>query len=275
MAKKEKVNHDFLSPPLQFAGNKKAWAAELMDEALLLPSGCTVWDCFGGSGVCARAVKNARPDVHVVWNDFDGYSERCAHAAETEQLRRELVRLVGCKNNHGFTEPIKGEARQAVIDLCLEHEARYGFFDSVSVSRWLCIGCVSLPFDPHNPRPSIYFNVRKSPIDVSACFRWFDGLDVVSFDVFALPVKPGDFIILDPPYVETDCKEYAGQDTLQILKRCRSLMESCPFVLFGDSSISFWYEILTEKFSPRFFIKDAVSANRFGKKRGEVMFSNW
>lgn len=59
MAKKEKVNRDFLSPPLQFAGNKKAWAAELMDEALLLPSGCTVWDCFGGSGVCARAVKNA------------------------------------------------------------------------------------------------------------------------------------------------------------------------------------------------------------------------
>lgn len=162
-----------------------------------------------------------------------------------------------------------------MIDLCLEHEARFGFFDSVSVSRWLCIGCVSLPFDPHNPRSALYSNVRKSPIDVCACFRWLDDLDVVRFDFFDLPVKPGDFVILDPPYVETDCKEYAGQDTLQILKRCRSLMESSPFVLFGDLSISFWYEILTEKFNPRFFIKDAILVNRFGKKRGEVMFSNW
>ena len=275
MAKKEKVNRDFLSPPLQFAGNKKAWSAELMDEALLLPSGCTVWDCFGGSGVCARAVKNARPDVRVIWNDFDGYADRCAHAAETEQLRRELVRLVGCQDNYGFVEPIKGEARQAVIDLCLDYEARYGFFDSVSVARWLCIGACTLPFNPHSPRASLYANVRKTHIYVGACFRWLDGLERVRFDIFDLPVQDGDFIILDPPYVGTDCSEYAGRDTLQILKRCRSLMESSPFVLFGDASISFWYGILTEKFSPRFFIKDAISVNRFGKKRGEVMFSNW
>ena len=92
MANKNKA---FRPPPLPFSGNKKYWAGELYDEAALLPSGCTVWDCFGGSGVCARCIKDARPDVRVVWNDFDGYADRLKHMPETECLRRELLRAVG------------------------------------------------------------------------------------------------------------------------------------------------------------------------------------
>ena len=64
------VNKAFRPPPLSFSGNKRFWAGELYDEAALLPAGATVWDCFGGSGVCARCVKDARPDCRVVWNDY-------------------------------------------------------------------------------------------------------------------------------------------------------------------------------------------------------------
>lgn len=114
-------NKSFLQPPLQFSGNKRFWAGELADEALLLPSGARVWDVFGGS-------------------------------------------------------------------------------------------CVD---------------------------------------------------------------EYGGRETLQILRGCRDLMEICPFILFGDASISFWYEVLTEKYNPRFFLKDGLITGYNGKSRSEVMFSNW
>lgn len=272
-------NKSFLQPPLVFSGNKRFWAGELADEALLLPAGARVWDVFGGSGVCSRVIKDARPDCEVVWNDHDGYSDRLFHAAETEDLRRSLIRMCGyegCLNDGArFRAPIKGALRDAVLALFRAHLEKYGFFDGLTVRRWLSIGVCKAPIDPYKPPADLYARIPRASLRVDQALAWRDGLIVEHKDFLELDIRPGDFVILDPPYVASCVDEYSGRETLQILRGCRDLMEICPFILFGDASISFWYELLTEKHNPRFFQKEGLISGYNGKSRSEVMFSNW
>lgn len=260
------VNRAFREPPLAFSGNKKYWAAELADEAALLPPGATVWDCFGGSGVCARCVKDARPDVRVIWNDFDGYSERLRHVAESEELRKTLLRVCGSESDDGFRRKLSPSECDAVQAACVAHRARYQFLDGVLVSRWTSIGAPSGPYNPDRPRRCLYAHVPERPLRVNTAAAWLDGLEVVRQNVTALPVGPNDFVIIDPPYVETACDEYARGATLAPIRHSAELMRGRKFVLFGDASISFFYDILTEKYAPRFFIKRDIVAGAMGKK---------
>lgn len=274
MAKKNKA---FRPPPLPFSGNKKYWAGELYDEAALLPSGCTVWDCFGGSGVCARCIKDARPDVRVVWNDFDGYADRLKHMPETECLRRELLRVAGGEDKSTRERRRLTDAEcRAVQEVVRRHRDRYGFYDALCVRRWISIGVPRGFYDVEKPPAEQYAQVPCNPIDVSASLSWLDGLEVVRHSIQDLPISDGDFVILDPPYAATCCAEYSGRETFQVLKYARDLMLRCPFILFGDLSIQFWYDVLTERFNPRFLVKYDVSVTSYsGKSRSEIMYSNW
>ena len=274
------VNRGFCAPPLPFSGNKKYWAGELYDEAMLIPPGVTVWDVFGGSGVCARCIKDARPDLRVVWNDFDGFSDRLRHIDETEEIRRQLLRLVGGEgdaagNGSRLRCPLSAEQAASVQDLCARALKKYGFLDGLSIRRWLSIGAVKSAYNPDKPPADLYARVPRLPLRVSDAIRWLDGLETIRDDVQNLVIPSGDYLILDPPYAASVCDEYRGRDTFSILKTVRDLMAGRPFILFGDASISFWYEILTEKYSPRFFLKKDLISGFSGKRRSEVMYSSW
>lgn len=271
------VNKAFCAPPLPFSGNKKYWAGELYEQAALLPVGVTVWDVFGGAGVCARCIKDARPDLRVVYNDHDGYAARCAHIAETEVLRRQVARIVGPRDNQGARLRVKLSAaqRDAVRDVFVAHEACYGYFDGLSACRWLSIGTVDDALRPDSLPSALYANVPGTPLPVSRALSWCDGLELYHCDCRDLPIADGDAVILDPPYVSTDLSEYGGKDALDTLRFCRDAMRRCPFVLFGDASISFWYEVLTESYFPRFFVKTDIISGMQGKRRAEVMYTNW
>lgn len=272
-----KVNKAWCAPPLPFAGNKKYWAGELYEQAALLPVGTTVWDVFGGAGVCARCVKDARPDLRVVYNDHDGYAQRCAHIVETESLRKQVSRIVGPRDAGASRLRVRLSAaqRDTVRDLFVEHEARYGYFDGLSVCRWLSIGAVDDPLRPQALPSALYANVPGLPLPVSRALSWCDGLELCHCDCRDLPIAEGDAVILDPPYVATDLSEYGGKDALDTLRFCRDVMRRCPFILFGDAMISFWYEVLTEPYFPRFFVKTDIISGMQGKRRAEVMYTNW
>lgn len=215
--------------------------------------------------------------MRVLYNDFDDYSARLRHAPDTEQLRRDLYRLVGGEDHNGRDRRKLTEAeRGAVQDIVRGYRDRYGFYDALSVRRWLSVGAPSGFYDVENPPEDLYAKVSKNPLNVGACLHWLDGLEVVRHPVQDLPALDGDFVILDPPHAATSCDEYRGREGLNILRHARDLMMRCPFILFGDLSIQFWYDVLTERFSPRFFVKFDVSISKFnGVKRSEIMYSNW
>lgn len=268
-------NRAFREPPLAFSGNKKYWAAELMDEASLLPPGATVWDVFGGSAVCARCIKDARPDVRVIWNDFDNYSDRLRHIAESEELRKTLYRMFGGVGDASLCRPLTPDEARAFHEVCVAHHQRFGFFDDLLVRRWSSIGCPKGFYDLNNPPEKLFSRVPRTPLKVADAERWLDGLEITRCEARQLPIQDGDFVILDPPYVETTCSEYRGSGTLRPLRDAYNILRRRNFILFGDASISFFYEIMTEKFAPRFFVKDGIVAAMRGAKRSEVMYSTW
>ena len=69
--------------PLSFTGQKrrflKSFKALLNDHIPNDGAGWTILDAFGGSGLLAHAAKRSKPAARVIYNDYDGYSERLQH----------------------------------------------------------------------------------------------------------------------------------------------------------------------------------------------------
>ena len=278
-----------IKPPLPFVGHKGHWASELTEIALKLPKNCTVIDVFGGSGICSYYIKQARPDLAVVWNDYDNYAERLEHAEDTERLRQRLLDLLGVPVRKGtFIPPLNDEQRAVVLNECKRLEAQTGFVDYQTLSRWFYL----YPLKADKMRlfsGKMHNRVPVVPIRVDACRSWlrevyrtcfcFSGLDTaIPGDCFV--VHPRDFIrsqdvlfIFDPPYLGTGCNDYGNKDALKILQ---SIVECCaclPFLLFGDVSISFWYEVLFRGDPVTKYTKDINNIGMNHTKRTEVIFA--
>ena len=50
-------------------------------------------DLFGGSGLLSHITKREKPDVTVIYNDFDGYCKRLEHIDHTNQILTELRKI--------------------------------------------------------------------------------------------------------------------------------------------------------------------------------------
>ncbi|MBO5752474.1 MAG: hypothetical protein J6S69_02120, partial [Proteobacteria bacterium] len=88
-----KLNHS--RPPLPFMGSKMRWWRELERLARSLPYGGCVFDAFGGSMSAARVIKDARPDLTVVTNDYEHvYRNRLDASPETAGILTELQGFV-------------------------------------------------------------------------------------------------------------------------------------------------------------------------------------
>lgn len=88
----------FKQAPLPFTGQKRMFLTHF--EKILnehIPDegkGWTIIDVFGGSGLLAHTAKHIKPQATVIYNDFDGYTERLKHINDTNRLRAELYNLV-------------------------------------------------------------------------------------------------------------------------------------------------------------------------------------
>ena len=273
---------------MPFVGHKGHWGIELTEIASKLPPECIIFDVFGGSGICAEYFKRARPDLTVVWNDFDHYRARLDNVDKTENLRQLFLAHLGRplpKNT--FIPPLSDDHRQFVLDTLKQQLADVGFVDFQTVSRWFYLYCMKT-YRLMSASGKLYNRVPVVPLRAAACGSWladvhrtsteFVGLDTV-FSVSGRNLKPRDFIdtqnallVLDPPYLGTGTSDYDNQDALHVL---RSIAESCehlPFLLFGDASIAFWYEQI---FKGRRFFKIEKQINNIamgGKRRTEVLF---
>ena len=110
-------------------------------------------------------------------------------------------------------------------------------------------------------------------------FSSFSGIDTP----FKLPsgtVRPRDFIpsqnalfVFDPPYLGTACNDYGNQEALKVLRSICECCEHLPFLLFGDASISFWYELIFKGRHVRRYEKTINNTGMNHLKRSEVLFA--
>ena len=275
-----------IKPPLPFVGHKGHWGLELTEIARKLPKDCTVFDVFGGSGICAHYIKQARPDLTVVWNDFDNYRRRLDNIQKTENLRQFFLQKLGLPvGKNTFISPLCEKQRDLVFDTL--NAARF-FVDNHTVSRWFYLYSAKTN-KLISSSCKLYNRVPVKPYNLDRCASWlrdcvrtdvaFSGLDT-AFELPGGTVCPRDFIqsqnalfIFDPPYLGTGCNDYGNKDSLFVLRSIADCCGRLPFLLFGDSSISFWYELIFKGRSVRRYEKTINNTGMNHVKRSEVLFS--
>lgn len=189
-----KLNHS--RPPLPFMGSKMRWWRELERLARSLPYGACVFDAFGGSMSAARVIKDARPDLTVVTNDYEHvYRNRLDAAPQTAGILTEL---------QGFVPPQTGSCFERLDPEI--HTRAVAIVETASDSQtawsWL------------NKKSSIRNKVPTTAcVDVERCFTWTDDLLVIDEHLDAREaryvVNSGAFVMLDPPYHGKDQESYS------------------------------------------------------------------
>lgn len=281
-----------ISPPLPFCGHKGMWNAELASIARALDRADLVVDVFGGSGMCSRIMKSANPALQVIFNDFDGYGTRLLHAPETEKLRDFMVRNIGAtqKTKTKMCKPLSDDEKNFLLKCCDEWQTRHGFLDYDTLATYFILGVHKMRvMQKFTGTQKFYNRLRKTPIDLQACNGWLVGIEsaCARFNgmetVFETPMRAESLaapcpnrtrlLVVDPPYVGTSVDGYAERENLRVLKgMIEVLKHEEHFVLFGDASVAFWYEIaLGERF--RFCAHKTMCSNFGGHFRTETIFS--
>lgn len=92
------AQRNFKQAPLPFIGQKRMFLKHfervLMENIHNDGEGWTIIDVFGGSGLLSHTAKRIKPKARVIYNDFDGYSDRLKHISDINRLREILYQTV-------------------------------------------------------------------------------------------------------------------------------------------------------------------------------------
>ncbi|TFU39242.1 MULTISPECIES: hypothetical protein [unclassified Neisseria] len=221
--------------PLPFVGQKRNFIKTFKNELNNIPAdgaGWTIVDAFGGSGLPAHVAKHTKPAARVVYNDFDGYTERLRHIPDTNRLRQTLAAvLADYPRDKHLDKPTQSRVVAAIRNF-------NGYKDLNCLRSWLLLssnqaGTMAELFDKH-----MYNGIRRS--DYPDAQDYLRGLEIVSqpFQTL-LPQyigKPQTLLVFDPPYVSTMQGMYANKHYfgmvrfLQLMRLVRP-----PFVFFSST----------------------------------------
>lgn len=232
----------YTTAPLPFAGQKRRWLKQLEPIIRSLPSNTIFVDVFGGSGLVSRLCKDVHPTARVIYNDYDNYSERLHHIAETEQLRQEIVSILAPLNHNSR---VPEEYKALVLRAVQAHEKRCQYVDWVTLSGWLLFtNNFAYSLEDLASRGLYAHPSRTALSDADASERYLRGLEIVSVDYRELLSAHKDasntILILDPPYLSTKCYGYKGDswscdDYLDLL----TMMPTTNYLYFSSAKFDF------------------------------------
>lgn len=226
------------SAPLPFIGQKRQFirylSPILKDNIPNDGEGWTIVDVFGGSGLLAHTAKCLLPRATVIYNDFDDYTTRLAHIADTNRLRRLIfdffARLDLPKNAK--------LAPSAKADLLALIQNFDGFIDVQTIAAWILFGGNQVATLEALAKKDFYNRTKKS--DCPPADDYLGGLIVTQNDYMTTldnhKDTPKCLLLLDPPYILTnqnfyDKKNYFGMTSfLKLMDNIKP-----PYMLFGGS----------------------------------------
>lgn len=210
----------YKSAPLPFMGQKR-YFVRAFSEMLGSVEGKidTVVDLFGGSGLLSHTAKRVLPGCRVVYNDFDGYTQRLAHVEQTNEILMLIKeRLTGVQPNARLSEV----QRSDVLEIVGRYAAA-GYVDIMTIGRSVLFSGKWVKTLEELRKHTMYNRVKPGGYD---CAGYLDGLEVVSMDyreLFALHKDNSRALfLLDPPYLTTEVGQYENYwrltDYLDVLK---------------------------------------------------------
>lgn len=198
----------FKQSPLPFSGQKRQFLTHFKQVLNAhIPNqgeGWTIVDVFGGSGLLSHTAKCLKPQARVIYNDFDGFSERLTHIDEINQLRQQLYDfLINAPRN----KRLSSELKQGVIE---KIEAFKGFRDLKTLSSWLLFSGEQVGSFQALYASDFWNAVRKT--DYPSADTYLDGLEITQQSFVELIPRfkdnPKALLILDPPYLCTRQESY-------------------------------------------------------------------
>lgn len=209
----------YTTAPLPFLGQKKDFAGRFAEALREFTGITTVVDLFGGSGLLAHTAKETRPDLRVVYNDHDNFTERLDHIEDTNIILS-IVRNILKDEPKGKRITDAAKARvMAVID-------RWGgYLDAITISSELFFA-MNYAHSAEDLRAKTWYNNTKEKIYTRE--GYLEGVETVNQDFRELAASfqddPSVCFLLDPPYLSTDAGHYEhfwrmadSLDTLPIL----------------------------------------------------------
>ena len=227
----------YLSAPLPFVGQKRRFAREFTKVLGQYPDGTMFVDLFGGSGLLSHLARRCKPHSKVVYNDYDGYSQRLRHIPETNTL---LARLREIVRDIPRNRRITGEARQQVLDALREHERLYGYLDYITISTSLLFSMKYALSLADMEKETLYNSVRLS--DFPLADDYLEGITIVTADyreVFnQYKDVPGVVFLVDPPYLSTEVGTYSMYWRLSDYLDVLTILAGHRFVYFTSNKSS-------------------------------------
>lgn len=210
----------YSSAPLPFQGQKRRFIKDFKEVLKKFDNITTVVDLFGGSGLLSHVTKRERPDVRVVYNDYDYFCNRLANVATTNEI---LSRIRSVLQGVEREKKVPAEQRAQILAIISEYSEK-GYVDYITLgSSLLFSGKWAKTFQDLS-KETMYNVVRKADFDVSG---YLDGLEVVHKDYRELFAQFKDdkdvLFLIDPPYLATDVVSYENyywklSDYLDVLK---------------------------------------------------------
>ncbi|MFZ7107924.1 hypothetical protein [Avibacterium avium] len=240
MANQTKNLH-YKQAPLPFVGQKRlflnAFKQVLNDNIPNDGAGWTIIDTFGGSGLLSHVVKRVKPKARVIYNDFDGYSDRLNHISDTNRLRAELLQIVGDiipKNRR-----LDNNKKQEIINKINNFK---GFKDLNTIASWLLFSGQQVGSFEELFSKTFWHGIKLT--DYPSAEDYLDGLEIISEPFQILLPKfadnPKALFVLDPPYLCTRQNSYKMAnyfdlvDFLQLIDLTRP-----PYVFFSSTKSEF------------------------------------
>lgn len=269
---KEKI---FKTAPLPFQGQKRNFIKQFqtaLTEFVELHGVTTVVDLFGGSGLLSHTAKRMFPQLRVVYNDFDGFTQRLESIDATNEILSEIRPLLAPLDKGARVDPI---VTRSILEVIKQRESRGIYVDYITLSSSLLFSANYATTYEALSRERLYNNIKLTDYNVAG---YIEGLEVARKDYKALYDEfeecPGVLFVIDPPYLSTDVSTYSSmkywrlKNYLDVL----NLLKDDHYVFFTSDKSSLvelfeWLEanfMLRNPFSRAKVSKHLVRVNKSG-----------
>lgn len=217
-------------------GQKRRFANQFREALHDFPTTTVFVDLFGGSGLLSHIAKRERPDVRVIYNDYDDFHLRVENIERTNAIIDRIRVILADAPREKKVDSVK---RQSILDLLEQHE-RTGYIDYITVSSSILFSGKYATSLSELQRQTFYNVVKQSPYPL--CTDYLDGLEIVKCDYRELFARfrnvPNVALLVDPPYLSTQAGHYSGYWKLaDYLDVFQTILEH-PYIYFTSNKSS-------------------------------------
>lgn len=230
----------FKQAPLPFVGQKRMFlnqfAQILQDNIEGDGEGWTIIDVFGGSGLLAHTAKQLKPQARVIYNDFDGYSERLRHIDDINRLRRILHHIAG------DTPKMKRFDADKKIQIIQAIQTFDGYIDLGTVASWLLFSGQQVSSLTELFQRSLWHGIRQT--DYPSATGYLDNLEIISESFHTLlprfQTQKNVLMLLDPPYLCTRQDSYKQENYFDLIDFLQLIhLTKPPYIFFSSTKSEF------------------------------------